>query len=64
MDSKTYPVTHTETEWRQILTPEQYDVMRRRGAEAPGTCALLQEKRPGLFSCTARVSVTPARWHL
>jgi peptide-methionine (R)-S-oxide reductase len=28
MDGKTYPITHTDAEWRQILTPEQYDVMR------------------------------------
>jgi peptide-methionine (R)-S-oxide reductase len=51
MDEKTYPVTHTEAEWRQLLTPEQYQVMRRHGTEAPGSCALLHEKRPGRFSC-------------
>jgi peptide-methionine (R)-S-oxide reductase len=49
--SKTYPVTHSEAEWRQILTPEQYQVMRNHGTEAPGSCALLREKRPGTFSC-------------
>src|SRR3954471_480078 len=51
MDSKTYPVTHGEEEWRRILTPEQYAVMRQHGTEAPGSCALLWEKRPGKFSC-------------
>ncbi|HTZ78095.1 MAG TPA: peptide-methionine (R)-S-oxide reductase MsrB [Stellaceae bacterium] len=50
---KTYPVTHTEAEWRRILTPEQYAVMRGHGTERPGTCALLHEKRPGRFSCAA-----------
>ncbi len=34
-----------------ILTANQYDVMRADGTEAPGSCALLQEKRPGRFSC-------------
>jgi peptide-methionine (R)-S-oxide reductase len=48
---KTYPVSHTEAEWRNILTPEQYDVMRNHGTEAPGSCALLLEKRKGSFSC-------------
>ena len=48
---KTYPVTHTEAEWRAILTPEQYDVMRTHGTEAPGSCALLHEKRRGRFTC-------------
>lgn len=48
---KTFPVTRTEKEWRQRLTPEQYQVMRAHGTEAPGSCALLYEKRPGAFQC-------------
>jgi peptide-methionine (R)-S-oxide reductase len=48
---KTYPVTHSDVEWRQILTPEQYRVMRQHATEAPGSCALLLEKRPGRFLC-------------
>lgn len=53
MDTKVFPVTHSDAEWRRILTPEQYDVMRRHGTEAPGSCALLYEKRAGTFSCAA-----------
>jgi peptide-methionine (R)-S-oxide reductase len=53
MAGKDYAVTHSDAEWRQILTLEQYDVMRAHGTEAPGSCALLLEKRPGRFSCTA-----------
>ena len=37
----------------KILTLEQYNVMRAHGTEAPGSCALLLEKRPGRFSCAA-----------
>jgi peptide-methionine (R)-S-oxide reductase len=48
---KTYPVTRDDAEWRRILTPDQYYVMRRHGTEAPGTCALLAEKRQGSFTC-------------
>ena len=48
---KTFTVTHSEAEWRRILTPEQYRVMRTHGTEPPGSCALLLEKRPGRFSC-------------
>ena len=51
MDTKTYPVTRTEAEWRELLTPEQYGIMREHGTERPGSCALLQEKRAGTFSC-------------
>jgi len=53
MPDKAYAVTHSDAEWRQILTPEQYDVMRAHGTETPGSCALLLEKRPGRFSCAA-----------
>ncbi len=51
MDTKVYPVTRSDADWRRILTPEQYDVMRGHGTEAPGSCALLYEKRPGRFAC-------------
>jgi peptide-methionine (R)-S-oxide reductase len=48
---KIYPVTRTDSEWRSLLTPEQYQVMRAHGTERPGSCALLHEKRRGTFSC-------------
>ncbi|NDV86847.1 peptide-methionine (R)-S-oxide reductase MsrB [Aurantimonas aggregata] len=51
MDAKTYPFTRTDAEWRAALTPEQYAVMRGHGTERPGSCALLHEKRPGMFTC-------------
>ncbi|MGE0715243.1 MAG: peptide-methionine (R)-S-oxide reductase MsrB [Alphaproteobacteria bacterium] len=49
--SDTFPVTRTDAEWRQRLTPEQYRVMRGHGTEPPGSCALLWEKRQGTFTC-------------
>ena len=51
MDTKTYPVTHSEAEWRKLLTPEQFHIMREHGTERPGSCALNFEKRAGTFSC-------------
>ena len=51
MDTKAYPVTRTDAEWRKLLTAEQYGVMRQHGTERPGSCALLHEKRAGTFSC-------------
>ena len=50
-ESRQYPVTHSEAEWRKLLTPEQYDIMRNHGTERPGSCALNYEKRAGTFSC-------------
>jgi peptide-methionine (R)-S-oxide reductase len=46
-----FPIHKTDEEWRKILTPEQYAVLREHETERPGTCALLQEKRPGTFTC-------------
>ena len=53
MDTKQYAVTHTDEEWRRLLTPEQYRIMRAHGTEPPGSCALNYEKRAGTFSCVA-----------
>ncbi|WP_245580061.1 peptide-methionine (R)-S-oxide reductase MsrB [Niveispirillum irakense] len=46
-----FPVTRTDEEWRRLLTPAQYQIMRRHGTEAPGSCGLLREKRSGRFCC-------------
>jgi peptide-methionine (R)-S-oxide reductase len=51
MANEAYAVTLSDAEWRRLLTPEQYQVMRLHGTEAPGSCALLLEKRAGRFSC-------------
>jgi peptide-methionine (R)-S-oxide reductase len=51
MDMKHFPFTRTDEEWRRVLTPEQYDVMRGHGTERPHSCALNVEKRAGTFSC-------------
>lgn len=51
MTDTIFPVTRTDAEWREMLTPEQYQVMRQHGTERPGSCALLHEKRPGTFNC-------------
>ena len=51
LDTKQYPVTHTDAEWHKILSPEQFRVMRGHGTEPPGSCALNYEKRPGTFTC-------------
>ena len=48
-----FEVEKSEEEWRRVLTPEQYAVLRRHGTEPPGSCALLHEHRAGTFSCAA-----------
>lgn len=39
----------TDDEWRQILTSEQYHILRQQGTEIPFTGSLLQEKRNGTY---------------
>jgi peptide-methionine (R)-S-oxide reductase len=46
-----YEVTHTDAEWRKLLTPAQYDVLRQEGTEMPFTSPLLNEHRTGTFAC-------------
>ena len=47
----TEPLKRSEAEWKQVLTPEQYDVLRREGTERSFTSPLNDEKRPGVFVC-------------
>jgi peptide-methionine (R)-S-oxide reductase len=51
MATETFEVVKSDEEWRRILTPEQFRVLRQHGTETPGSCALLQEKRRGAFTC-------------
>jgi peptide-methionine (R)-S-oxide reductase len=46
-----FEIQKTEAEWRRILTPAQFDVLRRHGTEMPGSSALNHEMREGTFAC-------------
>jgi len=43
----------TDAQWRERLTPEQFNVLREAGTERPFTSPLLEVKRPGTFVCVA-----------
>ena len=49
--AKAYEVTHTEAQWKAMLTPEQFQVLRQAGTERPYSSPLDKEKRTGTFSC-------------
>ncbi len=40
-----------EEEWKRILPPERYDILRRKGTERPFTGKLLNNKRTGVYRC-------------
>ena len=48
---RSFEIQKTEAEWRSVLTPAQFDVLRRHGTEMPNSSALDHEKRQGTFLC-------------
>jgi peptide-methionine (R)-S-oxide reductase len=42
----------TNEEWKKVLTPEQYHILRERGTETAGTC-VFSIKKSGVFHCVA-----------
>jgi peptide-methionine (R)-S-oxide reductase len=51
--ARAFPVTRTDAEWRRLLKPEQYAVLRKHATERPGSSPLNKEHRKGTFVCAA-----------
>jgi peptide-methionine (R)-S-oxide reductase len=49
--AETFEVVHSDAEWRKLLTPVQYAVLRQSATERPFTSSLLNEHRHGTFAC-------------
>ena len=49
--AETFEVTRTPEEWRELLTPAQYAVLREQDTERAFTSPLNNEKRKGTFAC-------------
>lgn len=47
----TFEVTKTDAEWKALLTPEQFQVLRKHGTERAGTSKLDKIYDPGLYNC-------------
>jgi peptide-methionine (R)-S-oxide reductase len=46
-----FTVTHTDPEWRKLLTPEQYAVLRQQATEAPESSPLDHNFAKGRYDC-------------
>lgn len=46
-------IERTEEEWKKILTPEEYRILREKGTEAPGSGELYHNKESGMYTCRA-----------
>jgi peptide-methionine (R)-S-oxide reductase len=44
-------IERTDAEWRALLTPEQYEILRKKGTERPFTGALTQNHETGNYHC-------------
>lgn len=50
MDTK---IEKSDEQWREELTPEQYEVLRRHGTEPPFTGKYVHSKADGMYRCAA-----------
>src|SRR5688500_12652687 len=46
-----FAVARTPAEWRRILGPQRYAILREAGTERPFSSPLDKEKRRGLYLC-------------
>jgi peptide-methionine (R)-S-oxide reductase len=49
--AESFEVSHTDDEWRKLLTRDQFAVLRQDGTERPFSSPLLHEERRGNFAC-------------
>jgi peptide-methionine (R)-S-oxide reductase len=49
--AETFEVTKPDAEWKRMLSPAAYDVLRHEGTERPGSSPLNKEHRKGIFAC-------------
>jgi peptide-methionine (R)-S-oxide reductase len=49
----TFEVEKSEEDWKKLLSPETFQVMRKEATERPFTSPLLEEHRDGVFACAA-----------
>ena len=49
--SKMFPLQKSEAEWRAVLSPEQFRILRDKGTERPGSGEYDKKTDPGVYEC-------------
>lgn len=49
--AEAYEVTHSDAQWRELLGPQRYEILRQGGTEPAFSSPLLNEKRSGIYRC-------------
>ena len=44
-------IQKSEEEWKRELSPDQFDILRRKGTERAGTGKYLHNKETGIYTC-------------
>ncbi len=52
-DPRTYPLTKSDDQWREELSPAEYEVLRRAGTERPGVGEYTDTTTSGVYTCRA-----------
>lgn len=50
--NREFKITKTDDEWKKLLTPEQFQVLRNHGTERPRTSPLDKQYSPGMYECS------------
>ena len=53
MTEHTYPIRRSDAEWAELLTPQEFQVLRRAGTEPPGVGEYTDTTTEGVYSCRA-----------
>ena len=52
-NSESFKINKTDKEWKEVLTSEEYNVLRQEGTERPFSSDLLANKEKGTYVCAA-----------
>ena len=51
VEAEKFEVTRTDAEWKRLLTPNEYAILRQEATERPFSSPLNDEHRTGKFAC-------------